>query len=808
MSSKTFHNKTVVVTARPRSKRLREAGGYYAAMAVGKSASNGGQAVIEGGLNDLFEEILDSNGTVIGIKPIYDLHIIQVAGDETLGAEDQLKNITELLRMQERVNLGTTASPEYGIKFYGGIVSEGDIVAYGSAAGGGSPAAYDRLDPVSDTWPAYDATKAGWILSAALGWNLQERIEILEQSSGGGSDHSHTNLSLLEAITAERMAAWDAGGGSGSGETGHTHANLAVLNEITELKVEAWDTVASLFTAMSQDNRVIGITAHYPLTVSGGVFASGDVVAYGSAAGGSSPAAYDRLDPVNGVWPAKDNEKAGWILSAALGWDLNDRLTAAETDIMSLGARVTALENGGGGGSIGHTHANLAVLNEITALKVEAWNTVASLFTATSQDNTIVGITANYPLTVSGGVFASGDVVAYGSAAGGSSPAAYDRLDPVNGVWPTYDASKLGWILSAALGWDLVDRVQELEQGGSGGSGHTHSNLALLESITSERVAAWDAGGGSGSGETGHTHTNLAALNNITQTKISNWDDAASSAHSHSNKTVLDGITAQLINRWNSAWANIGIANYDTNNKALATRDWVNQQGFLTAHQSLAGYATQAWVNQQGFLTAHQSLDGYAKTTDLHSHSNKAALDSITSTKVNNWDNTYSVAHSHSNKTALDGITSGKVSCWDDAYSAAHSHSNKTALDGITTAKVNSWDAAYSAAHSHSNKTVLDGITTAKVNSWDEAAAGSWLPLTGGTLSGALAGTTLAMRTGSFGDASNAGSISIIRKISSRTYTATVSIDNSGNIVITPTSTGIIICAGIVEAAGDVVAYE
>ena len=57
------------------------------------------------------------------------------------------------------------------------------------------------------------------------------------------------------------------------------------------------------------------------------------------------------------------------------------------------------------------------------------------------------------------------------------------------------------------------------------------------------------------------------------------------------------------------------------NNKGYATQSWVQQQGYLTQHQSLAGYATESWVNnkgyatqswvqQQGYLTSHQSVDG------------------------------------------------------------------------------------------------------------------------------------------------------------------------------------------------------
>ena len=690
----------------------------------------------------LFEAI-ESDGTITGIRALYPL----------------------------------TVSGE--ISASGNVTATGDIVAYGSASGASTPTAYDRLDPVNDAWPAYDATKAGWILSAALGWDLLSRYSALDTrvtnlENGSGSGHTHSNLLLLETITQQRMDAWDAGGG----EAGPT-----------------------LFEAVRTDGTITGIRALYSLAVTGDVTATGDIVAYGSASGPSTPTAYDRLDPVNDAWPAYDATKAGWILSAALGWDLNERVTTLE-------------QSGGGGSGSGHTHSNLQLLEAITATRAQSWDDVAALFEAIASGSAVTGIRALYPLAVTGDVTATGDVVAYGSASGASTPTAYDRLDPVNDAWPAYDATKAGWILSAALGWDLEERVTTLEQsGGGGGSGHTHSNFQLLEAITAERMAAWDNGGGGG-GETGHTHANLAVLNNITQAKFDNWDSAYSAAHTHSNKSVLDGITSTKVARWDSAWDNIGVANYDVNNNRLATRNWVTDQGYLTSHQSLADYAKLTDLHSHSNKTV---LDGITSTkvsnwdgaaTNSHTHSNKSVLDGITSTKVSHWDDAYSDSHTHSNKTVLDGITSTKVSNWDGAATNSHTHSNKTVLDGITSTKVSHWDSAYSDSHNHSNKTVLDGITSTKVSNWDTVAAGSWLALSGGTLSGGLTGTTLAMRTATFGDASNAGSISIVRKIGNKTYTATVSIDSSGNVTITPTSTGIIIAAGTVKASGDVLGYN
>jgi hypothetical protein len=44
----------------------------------------------------------------------------------------------------------------------------------------------------------------------------------------------------------------------------------------------------------------------------------------------------------------------------------------------------------------------------------------------------------------------------------------------------------------------------------------------------------------------------------------------------------------------------------------FATESWVKEQGYITEHQSLAGYATEDWVKEQNYLTEHQSLAGYA----------------------------------------------------------------------------------------------------------------------------------------------------------------------------------------------------
>lgn len=78
-------------------------------------------------------------------------------------------------------------------------------------------------------------------------------------------------------------------------------------------------------------------------------------------------------------------------------------------------------------------------------------------------------------------------------------------------------------------------------------------------------------------------------------------------------------------------------------------------------------------------------------------------------------------AHTHSNKAALDTVTSEKIANWDDAVTKAHTHSNKTVLDSITQEKVAAWDAANSSI----DAAVDAGIAT--LDYTDTAVAGEYV---------------------------------------------------------------------------------
>ena len=88
-----------------------------------------------------------------------------------------------------------------------------------------------------DAAAADATTKANTAESNAKGYadglnnTMNDRVEALE-----AIDHDHTNKTVLDGITAEKVTGWD----NASAKV-HEHSNLSVLEGITSAKVTAWD---------------------------------------------------------------------------------------------------------------------------------------------------------------------------------------------------------------------------------------------------------------------------------------------------------------------------------------------------------------------------------------------------------------------------------------------------------------------------------------------------------------------------------------------------------------------------------------
>lgn len=64
----------------------------------------------------------------------------------------------------------------------------------------------------------------------------------------------------------------------------------------------------------------------------------------------------------------------------------------------------------------------------------------------------------------------------------------------------------------------------------------------------------------------------------------------------------------------------------------LATKQWVQAQGYITQLPDLSPYATKTWVQSQGYLTQHQSLAGYATEQWVSQNFNNYSLPLASST--------------------------------------------------------------------------------------------------------------------------------------------------------------------------------
>lgn len=198
-----------------------------------------------------------------------------------------------------------------------------------------------------------------------------------------------------------------------------------------------------------------------------------------------------------------------------------------------------------------------------------------------------------------------------------------------------------------------------------------------------------------------HSHSNKSVLDNISQTTINNWNNKSNFSGSYNdliNKPTIPTKVSQLTNDNSyasesyvtNAIANAqlgggdseidlsgyatkddlinkvdkvtgksliadseitrlaGLNNYDdteikntlktkADTSAIPTKvsQLSNDKGYLTGVPS--EYVTENELIAKGYLTEHQDISNLATKGELHSHSNKTILDSITVTNINNW---------------------------------------------------------------------------------------------------------------------------------------------------------------------------
>ena len=126
-----------------------------------------------------------------------------------------------------------------------------------------------------------------------------------------------------------------------------------------------------------------------------------------------------------------------------------------------------------------------------------------------------------------------------------------------------------------------------------------------------------------------HTHDNKDVLDTISKVDV----------HRHGNMSTLNSITSYKVSEWNNKSDFSGDYNDLTNKPTIPTKtsQLANDNNFLTSVPS--EYITETELNEKGYLTEHQDISNLALKTELHTHDNKSTLDSITNSKINQWNN-------------------------------------------------------------------------------------------------------------------------------------------------------------------------
>ena len=133
---------------------------------------------------------------------------------------------------------------------------------------------------------------------------------------------------------------------------------------------------------------------------------------------------------------------------------------------------------------------------------------------------------------------------------------------------------------------------------------HSHANKGVLDGITAEKVAAWDASEGNAKGYADglntamntrvealeaidHEHSNKALLDTYTQTE-ENLADAVAKKHEHSNKTELDKIVAGDVAKWNGV-----VADHLTSSDKTALEDAIADVNTAVENEAKAARAAE-----------------------------------------------------------------------------------------------------------------------------------------------------------------------------------------------------------------------
>ena len=247
-------------------------------------------------------------------------------------------------------------------------------------------------------------------------------------------------------------------------------------------------------------------------------------------------------------------------------------------------------------------------------------------FTYESPGSTVIRNVAATDLAggvlIDGVVHPASDLLADGAS---TSPGA-DNLS----ITVENGAYQLAEYAGAAVGTVPVKRAsglrwESLPSGGGGGGGgggesdtvdlgpvyHTITNYTDAATNAVYRAATNAAYRAAVTYTDGATNAAYCAATNYTDGATNAVYRAATNAAYRAAVTYIDGATNAVLQSAKNWVEGKGYLTAHQSLDGYATEEWVEGKGYLT-DDDLDGYATESWVEGKGYLTEHQSLDGYA----------------------------------------------------------------------------------------------------------------------------------------------------------------------------------------------------
>ena len=460
----------------------------------------------------------------------------------------------EFYKYFEEVNIGTEAEPVYVTRSKRGLFSDSFVSAMGlnPNTGGGGDGSYDRLD----AWDEYTSERAGWVLSAGLGYELHNRVSSLEsnivpdlseyatrtwvQQQGYATSAAlaaHAGNTTLHVTSSERSL-WN-----------KTAADFAaIVGEDSDDIINKWEEVVAFLDTYTEADTLANLLSNKVDKVAGYGLSKNDFTdALLSKLNGIDVGANRYIHPTGGADAAID-DAAGRVL-AGITVNAQGHVTSVSSKTLAA-ADIPTL-----------SISKVSGLQDALDGKLDA-ATFDDLF-----EKVNIGTTSapKYAIRAKYGLYADGFLSSLGlnsSGGGGTDGGSYDRLD----LWSDYTSERAGWVLSAGLGYDLYNRVRSLEGG---------SALSFTDEGTGNVVTAVKK-----SGTAVVVTKGLTALTSHQPIYALNFQAGAFEAKKYTPNTG-----AQTVN-------------IPTKTSHLS-----NDSGFITS-AALTGYATQSWVQGLGYITA------------------------------------------------------------------------------------------------------------------------------------------------------------------------------------------------------------